>query len=112
MSDISESEEEGREDMKASDNPSLVMIDEETGNKYMRMVDQTGLGKEGEMSWVIKDMHEELKAWGRPGGGDNKMIVKSDGESPIVAVCEAFAEKHGAWRHLNRALKENMPLTA
>ena len=65
MSDISESEEDGKDDMKASDHPSLVMIDEQTGNKYMRMVDQKGLGKEGEMARVIKDMNEELKAWGR-----------------------------------------------
>ena len=94
MSDISESEEEKGE-MKASDNPSIVMIDEETGNKYMRIVDQKGLGKNGEMSWVVKDMHEELKAWGRPGGSSNAIIMKSDGEPALVAVREALARYHG-----------------
>ncbi len=28
-------------------------------------------------------------------GGDNKLIIRSDGESPIVAVREALARKHG-----------------
>ena len=56
ISDMSESEEPT--EAKASEHPSLVMVDEETGNKYMRMVDQKGLGKEGEMAWIIKDMHE------------------------------------------------------
>ena len=44
---------------------------------------------------LVKDLHAELKAWGRPGGGDNKLIIKCDGESPIVAVREALARKHG-----------------
>ena len=34
----------------------------------MRIVDQKGLGEGMEMRWLIKDLHEELKAWGRPGG--------------------------------------------
>ena len=38
------------------------------------------------MEWLIKDLHEELKAWGHPGGGDNKVIMKSDGERSIVAM--------------------------
>ena len=45
--------------------------------------------------WLVKDLHAELKAWERPGGGDNKLIIKCDGESPIVAVREALARKHG-----------------
>ena len=47
------------------------------------------------MEWLVKDIHAELKAWGRPGGSDNKIVMKSDGESPIVAVREALARKHG-----------------
>ena len=44
---------------------------------------------------MIKDLHEELKAWGHPGGGDNKIIMKSDGERSIVAIREALARYHG-----------------
>ena len=71
------------------------MTDETTGNKYMIMVDQKGLGKDGEMAWLVKDMHEELKSWGRPGGASNALIVKSDGEPAMVAVREALARYHG-----------------
>ena len=39
MSDISDSDGEDGEVMKASENPSIVMIDEQTGNKYMITVD-------------------------------------------------------------------------
>ena len=42
----------------ASENPLMVMLDEETGNKYMRAVDQKGLGDEGGMSWLVQDMHQ------------------------------------------------------
>ena len=35
------------------------------------------------MAWLIKDMHEEFKAWGRPGGSSNAIIMKSDGEPAL-----------------------------
>ena len=79
----------------ASDNPMMVMVDESTGNKYMRAVPHKGLGVEGDQSWLVKDMHQELKAWGHPGGGQNPLILKSDGEPAIVAVREALARCHG-----------------
>ena len=50
MLDFSESEGDDWEVTKASENLSIMMIDEQTGNKDMRMVDQKGLGKDGEMS--------------------------------------------------------------
>ena len=56
-----EDEEEGR---KASDFLAIVMVDEEAGNKYMRMVLCKGLGENGEAKWVISNLHEELKDWG------------------------------------------------
>ena len=71
------------------------MTDESTGNPYMRVVDSKGLKEDKTDPWLIKDLHAELKAWGRPGGGDNKLVIKSDGESPVVAVREALAKKHG-----------------
>ena len=49
---------------KATSNPVLVMFDEDTGNRYMRLVGQKGLGEEREMRWLVHDMHEELKSWG------------------------------------------------
>ena len=73
----------------------MVMVDESTGNKYMRAVDHKGLGPDGDNSWLVKDMHQELKAWGHPGGGQNPLILKSDGEPAIVAVREALARCHG-----------------
>ena len=75
----------------ASERPMMVMIDESTGNKYMRSVDHKGLGPDGDSSWLVKDMHQELKSWGHPGGGRNEIILKSDGEPAIVAVREALA---------------------
>ena len=61
----------------------------------MRMVPCKGLGESGEEKWVIKDLHEELKSWGRPGGDGNAIILKTDGENPIVSVREALARQHG-----------------
>ena len=67
----------------ASENPMMVMVDEATGNKYMRVVDHKGLQGEGDNSWLVKDMHQEQKSWGHPGGGQNELILKSDGEPAI-----------------------------
>ena len=47
----------------ASDHPMMVMVDEETGNIYMRSVEKKGLGYDGDTSWLVKDMHQELKSW-------------------------------------------------
>ena len=56
----------------ASDNPMMVMVDEDTGNKYIRAVPNKGLWEDGDNSWLVKDMHQELKAWGHPGGAQNE----------------------------------------
>ena len=45
----------------------IVMIDETTGNRYMRAVPHKGMGEGTEMEWLIRDMHEELKSWGHVG---------------------------------------------
>ena len=73
----------------------MVMADESTGNKYMRVVDHKGFEGYGDNSWLVKDMHQELKSWGHPGGARNALILKSDGEPAIVAVREALARCHG-----------------
>ena len=80
----SPSEEESEQEEAA--NPALVMIDEGTGNRYMRIVPAKGLETGVDKKWMIEDIHQELKAWGHPGGEGSKLIIKSDGESPIVTV--------------------------
>ena len=40
-------------------------------------------------------MHEELKSWGHPGGENNELILKSDGEPAIVAINEKLGRYHG-----------------
>ena len=91
----SSEDEELPEPEGASAYPAIVMIDEETGNRYMRLVEQKGLGKKGGMDWLVKDIHAELKSWGHPGGAGNKLILKSDGENAIVALRESVAKLHG-----------------
>ena len=59
LSSPSESEDTQDEE-EAKDNPTLVMVDESTG-KYMRMVDQKGVGKKGDLKWLVKDIHAELR---------------------------------------------------
>ena len=83
------------EDHKASKNPLIVMVDEIIGEKYARAAGKKGLGENGEMQWLVKDMSNELKAWGHPGSDGNHLILKSDNEPAIVAVREALGRFHG-----------------
>ena len=70
----------------------LAMKDESTGNRYLRAVGHKGV--EG-MDWLVKDLHEELKSWGHMGGTGGSIVIKTDGESSIVALREALAKYHG-----------------
>ena len=88
--DAGQEEERGMAAL-ASENPFIVMLDEENGNRYMRSVDKKGLGEDGDLSWLVQDMHQELKSWGYPGGGTNALILKSDGESD--SCCARGARK-------------------
>ena len=84
------------QDEAANENPMLIMVDEGTGDKYARAVGQKGLGGGAEeMQWLIGGLHEELKAWGHHGGEGGHIILKSDNETPIVAVRDALARYHG-----------------
>ena len=47
------------------------------------------------MDWLIKDMSDELKAWGHAGGSGGALILKCDGEPAIQAVREALSKYHG-----------------
>ena len=73
----------------------VVMVDEETGEKYARGVTQKGIGEDGEMKWLIDDMQRELKSWGHPGGDNSHMIFKSDGEASIKVVRDKLARQMG-----------------
>ena len=93
--DVGDGQGADRAAAHASEHPMMVMVDESTGNKYMRNVDHKGLSGDGDQSWLVKDMHQELKSWGYPGVAQNALILKSDGEPAIVAVREALARCHG-----------------
>lgn len=84
-----------REDEDANKNPLIVMVNEDSGEKYGRAVGRKGMGENAEMDWLIKDMSEELKMWGHAGGIGGKLILKSDGERPIRKVAEALGKFHG-----------------
>ncbi|MDA8583973.1 hypothetical protein N9L68_07050 [bacterium] len=51
----------------ASEHHMTAMVDEATGNKYIRAVSHKGLRSEEDNIWLVKDMHEELEACGYPG---------------------------------------------
>ena len=82
-------------DKKANKNPMLVMIDEKTKDRYARAVGQKGIGDDGNMDWLIKDLSAELKTWGHAGGPGGHIIIKSDGERAIVAVRDSLSKFHG-----------------
>ena len=84
-----------QEDEKAGENPVTLMVDEETGDKYARAVGNKGIGEDGEREWLVKDVSEELKVWGHPGGEGSQIILKCDGEKPIRAVRDRLAETVG-----------------
>ena len=81
-------------DESANVNPFIVMLDEDTGEKYARALGHKGLGQEREIEWLIKDMSMELKSWGHPGGDGGHIILKADGEKAIMAVRDALARYH------------------
>ena len=72
LSDGSQEEnwsEEGEAKAHASEQLLIAKVDECNGNKYMRAFDHKGLADYGDSSWLIKDMHQELKSWGYPSWG-------------------------------------------
>ena len=82
-------------DRQAKESPVLVAVNEITGERYARAVGMKGIGQEGEMEWLIKDMSEEMKVWGHQGGSGGKLIIKSDGEASIKALSRAIGRFHG-----------------
>ena len=73
-------------DEEAKANPIIGMVDEQTGEKYSRAAGKKGVGENGDMDWMIKDMVRELKAWGHCGGNSGHIILKCDNENASKAV--------------------------
>ena len=80
---------------KQAKNPLIVLVDEGTGEKYARATGQKGLGQDGEMDWLVKDISHELRSWGHIGGSGGELILKCDGESSIQTVRDVVAKFHG-----------------
>ena len=71
------------------------MVDEESGGRFARMTGCKGLGEHGSMDWLLQEISRTWKSWGHTGGPEQQLIVKSDGEPALVAVCEAAIKYHG-----------------
>ena len=65
----------------------FVMVDEEKGHRYARMVEQKGLGDGGEMEWLILDAAEEVRSWGHTGG--EPLILECGNEAAVRTVRDA-----------------------
>ena len=44
--------------------PILVMVDESTGERFARAVEQKGVGDSSHMEWIVQDICSELRSWG------------------------------------------------
>ncbi len=52
-------------------------------------------GKKGVIDWLVKEVCQDLEAWGRRG---QRVILKSDGEESIVALKKAIGDMYaGGW---------------
>ena len=94
LSSPPESEDIDGED-EATRTPTLIMLDEATGNEHAMMADEIGPGKKGDLTWPMKDVHEELNSWGHPGGTRDQFKLKCDGGRALVALRKAVADIHG-----------------
>ena len=74
------------------DFPLLVAVDEETGEKFARMIGMKGIGQAGQQDWLVLEMSEALKTWGHAGGSAGKIILKSDGEKSISGIQDGRGE--------------------
>ena len=93
-----------KRDEEAKENPLIAMVDESTGERYARAAGHKGVGGNGEQDWLIKDMVEELRAWGHAGGTGGHIILKSDGEPAVKALRDAVGRYLGG-----RVVPENPP---
>ena len=80
-----------KQDEEAKENPMLVVLNEQTNERYARATGRKGVGTEGLMDWLVKDICEELKTWGHAGGPGGHIILKSDNERAMAALRHAIA---------------------
>ena len=66
----------GGEEAEASETPMIVLLDEEKGNRYARMIEQKGIGDNGENEWLILDAAEEIRSWGHVEGGSQGLKLE------------------------------------
>ena len=84
-----------QKDEEAKENPLLVVVNEDSGEKYARMTGRKGVGEMGECDWLMKDLCEELRTWGHAGGAGGTIVLKNDREAALVAFRNAVAKYHG-----------------
>ena len=53
-----------KRDQDAKENLLVVIANEETNEKYARATGQKGIGTEGVMDLLFRDVLDELKSWG------------------------------------------------
>ena len=79
-------------DEVAKRNPLGVLVNEGPGEKYVRASGRKGVGEDGVVDWLMKDISEESKAWGHQGGEGGKCIFKCDGEGSMAALRDAVSK--------------------
>ena len=82
----------GGEECDAKDNPMLATIDEESGNRYARLLESKAT-EGGENDWVIQDAVAELRSSGHTEA--RPLIIKCDGEHSMEAMRRSIAALHG-----------------
>ncbi len=80
---------------EAKEFPLIVVVNEESGEKFARATGKKGVGDAGECDWVIKELSEEMKTWGHAGGTGGKIILKCDRERALLAFRNALGRYHG-----------------
>ena len=85
----------------------ICMKEEETGDRYARMVEHKGTSQGEDALWIVMDVIAELRSWGHQGGEGGKLIIKSDGEPAIMSVVDEIAKRLGGKVILENHPKEN-----
>ena len=102
-------------DNNASTNPMLVVVDEQTGEKYARAISHKGTGDIRDMDWLVKDMALELQCWGHTGGDQGHILVKNDSEpatlATILAATSGSSERGPTEAANSTSLAANMGAT-
>ena len=84
--------------------PNVIMVNEEANETFARCMARKGAGPE--IDWAVRDMAEELKTWGHHGGGQSKLILRSDGEAAITALRDQLARMIGGRTVVETSAKE------